>query len=172
MKGKNQLFHYYVEGENEKKLIGVLKTKMGLVRSGKITVLNVALKKITKRQLMELRPNTIVVFVFDTDTGYSRVLQENIEMMTRMKRQKVIKDYICITQVDNLEDELERSCDISDVLEITKSSSISEHKKAFNKMKDIDSKLKEISFDIDLFWSTSPGSEFAGIENGGWKVKI
>lgn len=52
----NQIFHYYVEGECEKKLIDELK-KVGCqkVVSGKVDVLNVVNTKISDSRLLTLK---------------------------------------------------------------------------------------------------------------------
>lgn len=68
-------YQYYVEGQNEEKLISVLKTEMELVCPGKIDVLNVVQEELTTVRLMQLKPQTTVILVFDTDVGNIDILK-------------------------------------------------------------------------------------------------
>lgn len=47
----------------------------------------------------------------------TKILDENIAFL---KRQKGIKEVICIPQVRNLEDELVRACNIKNIVDLTK----------------------------------------------------
>ena len=76
--GKMGNYQYYVEGQNEDKLISVLKTEMELVCPGKIDVLNVVQEELTTVRLMQLKPQTTVILVFDTDVGNIDILKKNI----------------------------------------------------------------------------------------------
>ena len=51
---KNAKFKYYVEGQNEEKLITVLKNEALCLAPGSIDVLNVIKKRITNAKLMRL----------------------------------------------------------------------------------------------------------------------
>lgn len=91
--GRLLYYQYFVEGENEEKLLKVLKTDMGLIEAGKIQKFNVVQEKITNARLMSLKEKTIVVLVFDTDTGKEKILQENI---ARLEKCKVVKQgFVC-----------------------------------------------------------------------------
>lgn len=105
----NNIYHYYVEGDDEKKVIDTLKTSMQLIISGKVDVFNVIERKFTRNQIMRLKQGTIVVLVFDTDTNQVDTLLENILFL---QKQPIVKKVICVPQVKNLEDELLRSCNI------------------------------------------------------------
>ena len=72
----NNIYHYYVEGDDEKKVIDTLKTSMQLIISGKVDVFNVIERKFTRNQIMRLKQGTIVVLVFDTDTNQVDTLLE------------------------------------------------------------------------------------------------
>ena len=67
--GRNTIYHYFVEGEDEEKLIQVLKTDLRCIIPGKVQKFNVVDKKLNKARLMSLKMGTSVVLVFDTDTG-------------------------------------------------------------------------------------------------------
>ena len=68
MDKKGSFIQYYVEGEDEEKILSVLKTDLQLITPGKISKFNAVQNKVTKARLMNLRPDTTVVLVFDTDT--------------------------------------------------------------------------------------------------------
>ena len=108
--GKN--YQYYVEGEDEEKIVKVLKTELRLIEPGKIEKFNVVSEQFTNLRVMSLKMGTVVVLVFDTDAGNIDILKKNIEFL---KKQKSIKKVLCITQVKCLEDELKRSCNIKSI---------------------------------------------------------
>ena len=68
-----EYFQYYVEGEDEEKLVNVLKSDMQCIEAGKVQVLNPVLEKITPLRLRTLKKNTTVNLVFDTDAGESEI---------------------------------------------------------------------------------------------------
>lgn len=68
-----EYFQYYVEGEDEEKLVNVLKSDMQCIEAGKVQVLNPVLEKITPLRLCTLKKNTTVILVFDTDAGESEI---------------------------------------------------------------------------------------------------
>lgn len=123
---KNKYYQYFVEGDDEEKLIKVLKTDMQLIVPGKVQKFNVVEQKLTKLRLMSLKSGTTVVLVFDTDTGKSSVLKENIAFL---EKESAVAEVLCITQVKNLEDELKRSCNIKQIKELTGSKSNSDFKR-------------------------------------------
>lgn len=69
-----EYFQYYVEGEDEEKLVNVLKSDMQCIEAGKVQVLNPVLEKITPLRLRTLKKNTTVILVFDTDAGESEII--------------------------------------------------------------------------------------------------
>lgn len=81
----NKRYHYYVEGEDDEKVINVLRLKMGLIESGRVNVLNVVTERITDLRLRTLAPGTTVVLVFDTDAGSRTILDENLRTLNRHK---------------------------------------------------------------------------------------
>ena len=68
-----EYFQYYVEGEDEEKLVNVLKSDMQCIEAGKVQVLNPVLEKITPLRLRTLKKNATVILVFDTDAGESEI---------------------------------------------------------------------------------------------------
>lgn len=93
---------YYVEGEDEKKVVDTLKKDMKLIRPGVSQVFNVVENELTNARLMTIKENTTVVLIFDTDTGNTEKVRKNIELL---KKARNVKEIVCITQVKNLEDE-------------------------------------------------------------------
>lgn len=75
---KSKYVQYYVEGKDEKRLIDVLKTELGVIRPGKVLTLNPVAEEITQLQLRTLQTGTMAVLVFDTDAGNVEILKNNI----------------------------------------------------------------------------------------------
>lgn len=166
---QNIYYRYYVEGENEKNLLEVLKSDLFFIRSGKIEKFNVVQKKFNKINIRTLKDNTIVVLVYDTDTEYTQILEQNLEFL---KRQSAVKEIICIPQVYNLEDELIYACNIKNIKELTNSISNKNYKTDLNKCTNLDSRLKDCKFNIVKFWSKIPKNQFEKFGNAADKIKI
>lgn len=160
---------YFVEGQDEQKLISVLKTEMGCIRPGKVQVFNVVEKNMKKARIMSLKMHTTVVFVFDTDTGKTDVLRTNIKMVSECPN---IDRVICVMQVHNLEEELIRACDIRQIKELTGSKTNSQYKHDILVMSNLAGKLREKAFDMQRFWSQEAPSEYQGIPNQADKIKL
>ena len=88
----NKNYHYFVEGEDEKKLLSVLKTDMQLILPGKIEHFNIIQEKITKPRLMTIKSGTTIVLVFDTDVGDSK-RSCNIKQIKELTGSKSNKDF-------------------------------------------------------------------------------
>lgn len=161
-------YRYYVEGQNEEKLISVLKTEMELVCPGKIEVINVVQEELTAVRLMQLKPQTTVILVFDTDAGNINILKMNIE---KLKKCRQVKQIWCITQVENIEDELGRSCNIKAVTQLTGSKSEKDFKRDFIALKNLKNKLEQFDFDIEKIWNCSPKNQYKEIKNDASKIK-
>ena len=159
---------YYVEGENEEKLLAVLKTDMQLIVPGKISKFNVVQNKMNTARLMNLRQDTTVVLVFDTDTDNIDILLENIRIL---KGSPLVRSIICVTQVRNLEDELIRSTDIRYIRELTGSKNDSEYKRDMIKVSNLASLLERHGFKIENFWIKEPTGAFAEIQNEAYLIK-
>ena len=108
-KSATKYYQYFVEGEDEKKIINTLKSDMEISKAGKVQVVNCVQEKLSPLRLMNLKDGTAVVLVFDTDAGNLSVLQENIKLL---QKQRNISEVICVMQVKNLEEELVRACNI------------------------------------------------------------
>ena len=168
---QNKYYHYFVEGNNEEKIVRILKTDMQLIMPGKVQVFNVVEQGLTKPRIATLKSGTTVVLVFDTDTGNLSTLMKNIDFLNK---EKTIKEVLCITQVKNLEDELIRSCDIKQIKELTGSKTNSEFKHDMLNDSDLTfcKKLNKHNFDFDKFWSMNDEEEYGDTPNDAIKIKL
>lgn len=160
---------YYVEGEDDKAVVDTLKTDLGLVKPGKVQVLNVVTEVITNMRLRTLPSDTTVVLVFDTDAGSPDILAGNIR---KLKACKSVETIITIPQVPNLEGELVRSCNIRKIEELLHSKSKSDFKYDIIHVSNLASKLREHEFDIQQFWSGVPTAPYQDILNQSSFAKI
>ena len=166
------LYHYYVEGENERALVETLSKckdeKFNVIRPGKIDVFNVVEREIKSTHMMNLKDNTVAVLVFDTDTKNRAILDKNTKFLEKHKK---IKEVILIPQVYNLEDELIRSCNIKNILQLLGSKSKKEFKSDFNKVNNLNEYLIKAEFAFDKLWRKKTNGVFAGIKNGIHKIE-
>ncbi len=166
-KGKH--IQYYVEGEDEKKLVDTLKTNLRLIEPGKTDIFNTIQKRFTLAQIRPLKQNTIVVLVYDTDVEETDILQQNISFLNK---QKAISEVLCIPQVNNLEDELLRSCQIKKITDLTHSPSLKDYKRDLIKCSNLNIRLQKCKFDITKFWSSTPSNLFHHWGNDAHKIKL
>lgn len=165
---RNEHYQYFVEGDNEKCLINVLKLNSQYIKSGKVAVYNVTHKKIPTTLLRPLKTGTYIVLVYDTDAGNTEILRNNINML---KKQGGIKGVICIPQVKNLEEELVYACNIRDAKEVTHSKTRSDFKRDFIQCTNLEARLQVCDFDIKKFWSRIPNNHFQEFGNDSLKIK-
>lgn len=163
----NEIIQYYVEGECEKKLLQVLKTDLQIIHPGKIQVFNVANKLIKKTRLITLKEGTVIVLVFDTDTVNLEILQKNIKTISKMPN---VKDVITVLQVNNLEDELTRCCNIRSAGDLLGVKGNNDFKNRFIKTTNLASILKSYNFDIKKIW-TKNDPKLVSIVNNGKMIK-
>lgn len=166
--GKERYYQYFVEGEDEKKFVDVLKSDLKLIYPGKVQIFNVTQQKLTRLRMMNLKKGTKVVLIFDTDAGNVSILNENIAFL---RKESVVSDIICITQVQNLEDELKRSCNIRQIKDLLGSKSNSDFKHDLIKEKNLVKKLNDCQFDYNHLWNTNDKGIFKEIENAAYKIK-
>jgi len=74
-------------------------------------------------------------------------------------RGKNVQDILFIPQVYNLEDELKRSTNAKNVLEITNSSSVKGFKRDLSMDCQLDKHLQKVNFDFHKFWSMRPDGQ-------------
>ncbi len=165
---KRGFYQYYVEGEDEEKLLKVLKSDMGLIIPGKVHKFNVIQQRFTDARLMQLKQNTTVVLVFDTDTTNDTILKSNI---CQLNACPAVNSIICITQVLRIEDELIRSCNIKQIKELTGSKTNREFKHDFITDSNIVKRLIDHEFNINKLWMLNPSVGYRGITNEADKIK-
>lgn len=166
--GRNKYYQYFVEGDDDKKVIETLKTDMQLIVPGKVQKFNVVEKLLTKNHIMTLKEGTYVVLVFDTDTKNVEILKQNLNFL---RKQKVVKEVICVMQVRNLEDEMLRCCAIKQVKELTRSRSNKDFKTDILRISNLEKRLKECDFDFSKLWITVPENIYKEIEQSAHKIK-
>lgn len=163
------IYQYFVEGEDEKHLIEVLKTDMKLIMPGKVQIFNVVQEIIKDSRLKILSNNTTLVFLFDTDVENTNILYPNIQ---KAEKSSKVKKVLCVTQVKNLEDELIRCTNISNIEELLNSKSKSDFKRDFLKERHVQKKLENHGFDIEKLWCQTPPKPFDEISNDAKVIKI
>ena len=166
---KSKYVQYYVEGEDEEKLINVLKTDLKVIRPGKVQKLNVVTHKLTDARLIPLRAGTMVVLVFDTDRKDTGILNQNLALL---KKCSAVSEIVTVPQVPNLEQELVRSCRIKKAEELLDSRSRKDFKADFIHISNLANKLKEHQFDIGRLWCGNPPAPYQGVKNQSDKIKL
>lgn len=166
---RSKLIQYYVEGEDDKKIVDALKTDLRCIKPGKSQVLNVVTEKISPMRLRTLAPETMVVLVFDTDAGNVDILKENIRTLQKCNS---VSEIVFIPQVPKLEIELVRCCNISRIEELLNSRSEKDFKRDVMRVTNLGAKLKEHKFNIDLFWNSTAPDPYQDIPNQSAKVKL
>lgn len=166
---RKSIIQYYVEGEDDKKVVDLLKTEMGLIKPGKVQVLNAVTEEITDLRLRAFSPGTTVVLVFDVDAGSAAILMKNIK---KLKSCSAVANVVTIPQVPNLEGEILRSCDIRKIEELLSSKSRRDFKSDLLRVTNLSIKLKEHQFNIDQFWAATPTPPYQMIPNQASQVKL
>lgn len=163
-------FIYLVEGETEKLLVNTLKSEMKLIEAGNVKKFNVIQDMLKNSNLIDVKPNSIAILIFDTDVSNIDILLKNINFL---KKSSIIKDVICIPQVKNFEDELLRACSIKKITEFINSKSKSDFKNDFLKLQPqkVKSSLEKNKFNINLLWSCTANGIFENIKNDSNKIK-
>lgn len=160
------ILHYFVEGENERKLIETIKNKY--LYSGKIKIINTIQNKVPNSILRTLERETVVVLVFDTDVEKIDILDENIKLIMSSNN---VKDVICIPQIKNLEDELIYSTNINKIVDLLESKSKTNFKNDFNNCKNLMKKLEDKEFKISRLWSRNAVDIYKKYKNDSEVIK-
>lgn len=167
--GKAIRYQYYVEGEDEKKLLEVLKQDLRCIRAGKVDIFNVIQNQFTSMRIRPLKPGTVVILVYDTDVDHVDILQRNIIFL---QKQNAIKEIVCIPQVKNLEEELVYACQIKNVSELTHSHTKKDYKRDLIDCNNLGIRLRKCDFKITKFWSQLPANRFGVWGNDAGKIKL
>ena len=146
----SKYFKYFVEGECEEKLINILKTPpINYLFPGKVEVFNVIQNILSNQRILSIKPNSVIVFVYDTDVLDDNILKINID---RLKKYGY-KNIIHIQSINNFEEELLYSYNIKSINEIFKTQSNDEFKRNFIGCNNIYKKLSSVGFNINKLWS-------------------
>jgi len=160
--GHRRIFRYLVEGKCEKILVESLQ-KMEYIEPGAIEIFNVVGHCLPQRKLYSLQPNTIIVMIFDTDTTQIDILKDNISLLKAHRKR--VRQILCIPQVQNLEEELKRSCSLTDLRNLFGSKSEKDFKRDLIKCSNLGQALRNHSFSIEAFWSSKPTGIFCQFQN-------
>lgn len=161
-------YQYYVEGEDERCLVNALKKDLQCIQTGKVDRFNAIQECFSAVRIRALNQNTVIILVYDTDVENTSILRKNIQFL---KKQKFIKDVICIPQIKKMEEELSYACNIKDVKEITHSRTIKDFKRDIISCTNLGDRLEKCGFDIDKFWSRIPVNKFSEFGNDAKKIK-
>lgn len=163
-------YHYYVEGETEEKLTRVLKTEYQSIMAGKIQILDVTKSRISDLHLMQLKTNTVVILIFDTDTDNIHMVKENIK---KLEKSALIKKIILIPQVQNLEEELIYSCEIKSIKDLINCRSDKDFKRDLLALSDkvFVKNLNKNHFDVKKLWARDAEGVFSIFRNEAYKIK-
>lgn len=159
--GKNCI--YFVEGFCEKQLVEALKLPPAKLIPGKVVVFNPIQKRLPMSQLLTIRPNSIVVFVYDTDVQEVDILRDNILLIRKYcERVRLVH----LMQVPNIEGELVRCTDVKSVLLLTKSRANNDFKSDFCRPTPQVSRylLDRHHLDANRLWCTPAPAPFDTIE--------
>ncbi|MGL5056558.1 MAG: hypothetical protein ACRC6A_04195 [Fusobacteriaceae bacterium] len=163
----NKIYYYIVEGEIEKKVIDEIKYEY--IQSGKVLVKNPIQNKIPDTILRTLKINTTVILVFDTDvTTNLNILDYNI---SKLSKQKNIKEVILIPQVNHMEEEIVYSTNINQIKDLLGNRSNSDFKVKVLECNNLLLKLEQKKFDINKFWSKNAVNIFEKYANQSSKIK-
>jgi len=99
----SKIYHYFVEGECEQKLLNAYRiSPYELFTSGKVTVFNFINKKLDYSRIRVLDRNTIIILVYDIDVNITKTLEYNLSLLKKFGFNKIYH----IQSINNFEDEL------------------------------------------------------------------
>lgn len=169
----NKYFCYFVEGDNEKKIVNELKGKY--LESGVINKFNILQETISNHILRKFsrQKKNISIIVYDYDvfekTGINiekleKKLKENIKILSS------ISQIVIIEQNKNLEDELKRATNVKEIREILNSKSNKDWKRDMLNTINLLEKLEKKNFQISKFWINN--SQILKLANNSYIIRI
>ena len=169
MGDNNKYFCYFVEGDNEKKIVNELKGKY--LESGVVNKFNILQEKISNYVLRKFsnEKKNISIIVYDYDVFEKNInteklknkLEENIEILSS------ISEVVIIEQNKNLEDELKRATDVKEILN---SKSNKDWKRDMLNTVNLLEKLEKKNFQISKFWIND--SQTLKLANNSYIIRI
>lgn len=155
----SKIYHYFVEGDCEKKFIDIFKMpKYGFILPGSTQVFNFINEEISDLRIMQLNPNTHIILVYDTDIENTHMLDKNIRKLNKHGFQKIYH----VQSIKNFEDEIVFSSNIKNINSLFSTSSKNEFKRTFCKANNqsLFKKLKSINFNFKAIWSRQDNNAF------------
>lgn len=172
MGDNNKYFCYFVEGDNEKKIVNELKGKY--LESGVVNKFNILQEKISNYVLRKFsnEKKNISIIVYDYDVFEKNIntkklknkLEKNIEILSS------ISEVVIIEQNKNLEDELKRATDVKEIKEILNSKSNKDWKRDMLNTINLLEKLEKKNFQISKFWINN--SQILKLANNSYIIRI
>jgi len=161
---------YFVEGECEEKIIKVFqKNKANRFIPGKVEILNAAFEKISKMRIMQMKKNTTVILVYDTDKFNIDILKNNVSIL---KKSANIESVIHVQSIEKFEDEIVYSTDIKSINDVFKTANEKDFKNRFIECKALIEKLSKINFNFNKIWTRcSNNKSLHDFTNEGSKIK-
>lgn len=147
----NKFIYYFVEGECEEKFINTFKFGNNQIfPTGKVQVFNVVNKRISKAQVISLKENSKIFFVYDIDTGNVSILEDNLSLFAKYGFNNIKH----IQSINNFEEELIYSTSLTKIQDFSKGiSNLDDFKYKFINHKNLISKLSSLNFDENKIWS-------------------
>ena len=166
----NRRYFYLAEGECEEKLLQALKLKPSMIHPGKVEKFNIIQNELPIRKLMQYPSGCVVVLVFDTDKEVTEHLKANLKLLKSLPYEVEV---MTVAQVLAFEDEIERTTDVKQAQDFTKSATVSDFKGAVNRMGEepFRAALKRHTFDLSKLWAQKPPKVFSFVKQDGGKVK-
>ncbi|KXA25864.1 hypothetical protein ACDQ58_04845 [Fusobacterium animalis] len=172
MGDNNKYFCYFVEGDNEKKIVNELKGKY--LESGVVNKFNILQEKISNYVLRKFsnEKKNISIIVYDYDVFEKNInteklknkLEENIKILSS------ISQIVIIEQNKNLEDELKRATNVKEIREILNSKSNKDWKRDMLNTINLLEKLEKKNFQISKFWINN--SQILKLANNSYIIRI
>ena len=169
----NKYFCYFVEEDNEKKIVNELKGKY--LESGVINKFNILQETISNHILRKFsrQKKNISIIVYDYDVleniginieKLEKKLKENIKILS------YISQIVIIEQNKNLEDELKRATNVKEIREILNSKSNKDWKRDMLNTINLLEKLEKKNFQISKFWINN--SQILKLANNSYIIRI
>lgn len=92
---------YLVEGEDEKKIVQMLISDFRFVRPGKVYVMNILQRKVTKARAATWGENVSVILIFDTDVMRTNIFDQNLAMLKKLSNVRDDSMYVYISTENN-----------------------------------------------------------------------
>ena len=154
------LYKYFVEGECEKKFIDIYKNPENKkLLAGKVEVFNFINNEISNGRIMQIKRNTKIILVYDTDVNKTDILDKNIKKLKSFG----FKNIYHIQSIKNFEDEIVYATNITNITKFfDKCANKDEFKSMFLSANNggLFTKFKSYNLDFSKIWFRQDGANF------------